>query len=449
MAYKQQTIGLIIRLALILAVMMCIPLATTYVESGQLFFTYLAVAMLLIALTSELIFFLNRINRELTRFLEHIRNREFKVRFNEDASKGARKKLYKSFNEVLQIYGDIRIEREMHFRFLEHIIELIEVGIIVFDSEGKVVLANTASENISGIPALRSWSHFMKKSPALCNAIGSIERSKQILFNTLAIQVSKTRMLTESYSLMTLQDVGGMVDQKETGAWIRLLRTLNHEIKNSVTPVCSLADTLMMILHNEQGQLKTLEELDSQNLSDINLAVETLQQRSNSLLSFIEAYQTLAKIPVPEPESLTCSSLLEDMRSLLASECMLAGIKLQIKPTERGLKIRADRGLIEQVLINLVRNSMEALMECRDPEILLSAEGSVDKISILVTDNGPGIEQSILEDVFVPFFSTKSKGSGIGLSLVRQVMRLHGGDVQIASSPTKGTQVCLTFHSSH
>lgn len=446
MAYKTHTLGLIIRLILILAVMMCIPLASSHVEPGQLIFTYLVLALILIILTVELASFLNRTLRELTRFLEHIRNRDFNLKFNVQESRGARKKLYKTFNEVMQVYSDIRIEKEVHFRFLEHIIELIEIGIIVFGQDGNVVLANTAAGNFCGVPSLRSWEQLMKKNPALHKAIGSLESSKQILFESLAIQVSKTRMLEESYSLVALQNVKGMVEQKETGAWIKLLRTLNHEIKNSVTPISSLADTLILILQDEEGHYKSIRDLDQQNLADIITSAETLQQRSKSLHTFIDEYHKLTRIPVPDPQVFSCNTILEDIRSLFRSECESKGIDLHLNLAEKKLKIRADRGMIEQVLINLVQNSIEALTESPDPEILLSAHRSGDSIVIELADNGAGIEPYILEDIFVPFFSTKSKGSGIGLSLVRQIMRLHGGDVQIHSSPGKGTHVRLSFH---
>jgi nitrogen fixation/metabolism regulation signal transduction histidine kinase len=394
----------------------------------------------------ELVFFLNRTIRELTQFLDHIRNKDFNVRFNEQESKGSRKELHKTFNEVLQVYSDIRIEKEVHFRFLEHIIELIEIGIIVFDRDGNVVLTNTAAGNFSGVPSLRSWKQLVKRNPALSEAIGSLESSKQVLFESLAIQVSKTRMLEESYTLVSLQDVKDVVEQKETGAWNKLLRTLNHEIKNSVTPISSLADTLVMILQDERGRYKPIKDLDQQNLTDIITSAETLQQRSRSLHAFIDEYHKLTRIPVPDPQIFSCNSILEDIRSLFRSECESKGIYLRLNLSAKNLEIRADRGMIEQVLINLVRNSLEALTERPDPEILLSANKSGDKIIIELADNGAGIDQNILEDVFIPFFSTKSKGSGIGLSLVRQIMRLHGGDVQINSAPGKGTLVSLSFH---
>lgn len=449
----RHTIWLIVRLILILAVMMSIPLASSFVESNQLIFTYLVIALILIFQVIELVFFLNRSNRELTRFLEHIKNRDFNLQFNEKESRGARKKLHKTFNEVLETYKDIRIEKEVHFRFLEHIIELIEIGIMVFDQNGNVVLVNTAAENLIGVPSPQTWEKIKKKNPEFVASVGSIENSGHTLFeskipgtaNRLAIQVSRTRMLEDSYSLMAIQDIKGMVEQKETGAWIRLLRTLNHEIKNSVTPISSLTDTILMILQNEDGQYKSIDEISPQNLSDIITSMETLQLRNKSLHAFIEEYHKLTRIPAPDPEMILCETLYKETAAFFKSELLKRGIMLILDVKEKDQEIKADRQLIEQVLINLVKNSMDALEDRPNPGITLASDCSSDKVTLSVSDNGAGIDDEILEDIFVPFYSTKSHGSGIGLSLVRQIMRLHGGNVKVTSIKGEGTVVSLIF----
>ena len=453
MVYRQHFIWLIVRLLLILGVMMCVPLATSLMGSDQLFFTLLVIGIVLISLSLELYYFLNRTLRELTQFLEHIRNRDFNLHFNEKESKGVRKNLYRTFNEVLEVYREIRIEREVHFRFLEHMIELIEIGIIVFDQQGRVVLGNTAASDLTGIQTLFSWDQMAKKNADFAAEVGSIyisgrvlfEPSKPGLYSRLAIQVSRTRMLEETYSLMTIQDISSVVDQKETGAWISLLRTLNHEIKNSVTPISSLADTLMMILQGEEGRYKTLKELEEENLKDFITSVETLKQRACSLHSFIDEYHKLTRIPAPDPEFFSCASLFAEIQDTFRGEMPAGGAGIKVDERYAGLEIRADRGLIAQVMINLVRNSLDAFENPSKAEILLSCTEFPDEIVIRVSDKGSGIDEDLMEDIFIPFFTTKSNGSGIGLSLVRQIMRLHGGQVRIDSQKGKGTTVSLVF----
>jgi len=437
----------------ILGVMVCVPLCISLVEPGQLIFTLLVIGLMLGALVLELYFYMNRTLRELTQFLEHIRNRDFNLRFNEKESRGDRKNLYRTFNEVLEVYREIRIEREVHFRFLEHMVELIEVGIIVFEQDGGVVLWNTAATNLTGIPALGSWDQMVRKNEEFALQVGSINESGRMLlepakhgsFGRLVVQVSRTRMLEESYSLMTIQDIRSVVDHKETGAWIRLLRTLNHEIKNSVTPISSLADTIMMILKGEGGQYKSLMELEQENLEDIIKSVETLQQRSLGLRSFIDEYHKLTRIPAPDPENFSCASLFREIRDTFHSEMEREGIQLVIEESNTGVEIRADRALIGQVMINLVRNSLDALSGQNNAEILLSCKALPEELQLSVSDNGTGIDEDLMEDIFTPFFTTKTGGSGIGLSLVRQIMRLHGGQIKINSKKGEGTTVCLVF----
>jgi nitrogen fixation/metabolism regulation signal transduction histidine kinase len=332
-------------------------------------------------------------------------------------------------------------------------IELIEVGIIVFEQKGGVVLWNTAAANLTGISALKSWDQLVKKNAAFAAKVGTISESVRVLIepvksgssSRLVVQVSRTRMLEETFSLMTIQDISSVVDQKETGAWIRLLRTLNHEIKNSVTPISSLADTILMILKNEEGQYKSVAELEQENLSDIIKSVETLQQRSLSLHSFIDEYHKLTRIPVPDPVNFSCTSLFREIEDIFRSEMDTEGVRFKIVEEKTGLEIRADRTLIAQVMINLVRNSMDALAGQSDAEILLTCRKLQEEVEIIVSDNGIGIDEDLLEDIFIPFFTTKTHGSGIGLSLVRQIMRLHGGQVRINSQKGKGTTISLVF----
>jgi len=453
MVYKRYSIWLILRLILILGVMMCVPLCISLVEPGQLIFTLLVLGLVLIALTLELFYFLNRTLRDLTQFLEHIRNRDFNLRFNEKESKGVRKNLYRTFNEVLEVYREIRIEREIHFRFLEHMIELIEVGIIVFDKDGEVILWNTAASNLTSISTLKSWEHVGRKNADFAAVVGSLQESRRVLYEPvnsgssgqLVIQVSLTRMLEETYSLMTIQDISSVVDQKETGAWIRLLRTLNHEIKNSVTPISSLADTIMMILKREGGHYKTISELEQENLADIIKSLETLQQRSKSLHGFIDEYHKLTRIPAPDPVTFSCAALFEEIANTFRNELESAGIRLVLDEKKPGMKIRADRGMLVQVMINLVRNSIDAVKDEAEAVIRLSCDQVSKEMLIAVSDSGIGIDVDLLEEIFIPFFTTKISGSGIGLSLVRQIMRLHGGHVRIDSQKGKGTTVCLVF----
>jgi len=453
MAYKQNTLFLVLRLIVILAVMMAIPFFTRFIEKDQLIFTYIVITLILGILVFELIRFTNRSNRELTEFLQHILNRDFNIRFNEDKIRGARKELYRTFNDVLQTYKEIKIEKEVQFRFLDHIVELIEVGIIVLDQNEKVVLINSAAEILSKVTSPGTWEQIRKKNLAFTDAVDAVKGPQRVLCEfksgqetkRLVIHVNRTSMLDEPYTLITFQDIESVAEDMETGAWVRLMRILNHEIRNSITPISSLAETIMMILRHEDGHPKDLHEISSQNLTDIMTSLEALQQRSDNLHQFINDYQQLTKIPAPAPVEIELKPFLEDIHSLFSSEFdkMKIQFKLEIEPETQ--IIRADRNQLQQLLINLVKNSMEALGNIEDPNLKIHSYRKHGQIVVSVSDNGAGIDPEIINEIFVPFYTTKPQGSGIGLSLARQVMRMHGGNIRISSKTGEGTFVYLDF----
>ena len=453
MVHKQNTLFLVLRLMVILAVMMAIPFLTIFIEKDQLIFTYLVIVLILGVLIFELIRFTNRSNRELTEFLQHILNRDFNLRFNVDKARGTRKELYRTFNDVLQTYKDIKIEKEVQFRFLEHIVELIEVGIIVLDQSQKVVLINSSAEALVKVSSPGTWEQVRKKNQAFTDAVDQVKGSQRVLCESksgqqsmrLVIHVNRTSMLDEPYTLVTFQDIGSVAEDMESGAWVRLMRILNHEIRNSITPISSLAETIMMILHHENGLRKELAQLNPQNLSDIHISIEALQQRSDSLHQFINDYQKLTKIPAPVPMKIELQSFIEEIHSLFRTDFDKWKIKFlsEIEPEDQML--RADRNLFQQVMINLVRNGLDALENVINPELVIRSQTKKGSIRISVTDNGAGIDQDILDEVFVPFYTTKPQGSGIGLSLARQVMRMHGGNIWITSRKGEGTTVYLDF----
>ena len=453
MVYKQNTLFLVLRLMVILAVMMAIPFLTRFIEKDQLIFTYVVIVLILGVLIFELIRYTNRSNRELTEFLQHILNRDFNLRFNVDKARGTRKELYRTFNDVLQTYKDIKIEKEVQFRFLEHIVELIEVGIIVLDQSQKVVLINSSAEALVKVSSPGTWEQVRKKNQTFTDAVDQVKGSQRVLCESksgqktmrLVIHVNRTSMLEEPYTLVTFQDIGSVAEDMESGAWVRLMRILNHEIRNSITPISSLAETIMMILHHENGHPKELAQLNPQNLSDIQISIETLRQRSDNLHQFIDDYQKLTKIPAPVPMKIELQSFIEEIHSLFRTDFENRKIKFLSEIEPEVQMLRADRNLLQQVMINLVRNGMDAMENMDNPELVIRSQTEKGSIRISVADNGAGIDQDILDEVFVPFYTTKSQGSGIGLSLARQVMRMHGGNIWITSRKGEGTTVYLDF----
>ncbi len=453
MAYKQNTLFLVLRLMVILSVLMTIPFVTKFIERDQLIFTYIVIALVLGILVFELIRFTNRSNRELTEFLQHILNRDFNLRFNVDEARGARKDLYRNFNDVLQTYKEIKIEKEVQFRFLDHIVELIEVGIMVLDKHDRVVLINSSAEALSAVNSPETWEQVRVKNRTFTDAVDQVKGPQRVLceFKTgqettrLVIHVNRTNMLEEPYTLITFQDLGSVAEDMETGAWVRLMRILNHEIRNSITPISSLTETIIMILQHEDGHLKEIEQISSQNLSDIMTSLEALQQRSNNLLQFISDYQKLTKIPAPSAVEIEMKSFLEEIHSLFRGELEKSNIKFNLEIESESMVIKADRNLLQQVLLNLVKNSIEALEKVKKPLLVIRVLSEGGQHVVNIEDNGTGIDPGIMDEIFVPFYTSKPQGSGIGLSFARQIMRMHGGNIRISSQPGEGTIVYLDF----
>ena len=261
----------------------------------------------------------------------------------------------------------------------------------------------------------------------------------------LVIHVNRTSMLDESYTLITFQDIGSVAEDMETEAWMRLMRILNHEIRNSITPITSLAETIMMILQKEDGRHKELSQINQQNLTDIISSIEALYKRSETLHQFINDYQQLTKVPAPVPANINLKAFMEEIHALFHAEFEKLQIKFSIKIEPEDQMLRADKNLLQQVLINLIKNSLEALKDKGNPQMAIRSKVENGQLIIDISDNGAGIEPGILDEIFVPFYTTKPQGSGIGLSLARQIMRMHGGNLKVTSKPGEGTNVYLNF----
>jgi nitrogen fixation/metabolism regulation signal transduction histidine kinase len=353
----------------------------------------------------------------------------------------------------MQIYKEIKIEKEVQFRFLDHIVELIEVGIMVIDQHEKVVLINSSAEALSEVSSPGTWEQVRKRNPEFADAVDSVKGPQRVLCEfksregtkRLVMHVNRTRMLDEPYTLITFQDIGSVAEDMEAGAWIKLMRILNHEIRNSITPITSLAETIMMILQHEDGRLKELKQLNQQNLSDIIASIEALRIRSENLHQFINDYQQLSKIPAPVPENIDLKPFIEEIHSLFRAELEKWKVKfsLDIEPADQIL--RADKNLLQQVLINLIKNGLEALQDLENPQMAIRSKVDHGRLLIVISDNGTGIEPDILDEIFVPFYTTKPEGSGIGLSLARQIIRMHEGSLKITSKLGEGTIVYLNF----
>jgi len=264
----------------------------------------------------------------------------------------------------------------------------------------------------------------------------------------LAIYVAEFKVANRIIKMATIKNIQSELEENEMESWQKLIRVLTHEIMNSITPIASLTQTLHYLISDvrEKYKLTIAENSDTETIEEIELAIDTIHKRSTGLLSFVESYRDLTRIPNPKYSIFAIKDLFDNLKGLMKEELKKHKIECVTAVTPDNLELSADEQLIEQVIINLIKNAVQALEDTENPRIELKAFlDPYGKIVIQLKDNGQGILPEVLDKVFVPFFSTKPKGSGIGLSLSRQILRLHGGTLTARSEPDVETVFTLKF----
>lgn len=406
-----------------------------------------------LALTSPLVFyqiieflrFQKKTYDEVNQFVEAVHYRDFSRYFDVKHASADIQPLRKGFNEINSTFKVISKEKETQYQYLQKILELVGTGILSYEMEtGEVVWMNESLKNMLQLPYLKTIHSFEKRDSMLFTeiyelrpgeskiAIAHLEKSHfKILLSATAFQTEGKK-----FKLVAFQNVNEALDETESRAWQKLLSVMTHEIMNSVAPISSLAETLK----------KRLTSTDTNTLEDLELGIETIQRRSEGLLKFAETYRNLNKITKLNLQKVYIRELFGNLHQLMAPTFEQKGIELEIILKDTDLMLEADPSLIEQVLINLIVNAIEAVKDQLEPRIILSAEQPLNKKVILkVADNGPGIPEEVLDKIFIPFFSTKKSGSGIGLSLCKQIIMLHRGNIQVQSIEGKGTVFSMQF----
>jgi signal transduction histidine kinase len=328
------------------------------------------------------------------------------------------------------------------------------VGLIAFQKSGEVELINTAAKRLLKVPRLKNIKALESFSKALVDkllklgpkerALVKIDDGGEILH--LSLYSTAFKLGGQIISLVSIQNIQSELEKTEIDAWQKLIRVLTHEIMNSITPISSLASTMNELLNDNLSNLKTEDESERETLDDMQQAVKTIQKRSQGLLHFVDAYRNLTIIPQPNFQVFGIQELFDRVGKLMQTNIKENGINFLVSVEPRTLEVTADPELIEQVLINLLLNALQALENQEDPTIELMARlNDRGRILVQVSDNGPGITSENREKIFVPFFSTKDGGSGIGLSLSRQIMRLHNGTINVHSDPESKTTFFLRF----
>jgi len=425
-------------------------LAAAFILVKGLYIYLLIVLPVVIYALVDMIRFNKKAQQEISQFVESVHYRDFSRHFDVGKAPGELKELRKGFNDINSTFKLISREKETQYHYLQKILELVDTGIISYEQEtGEIIWINESFKNLLGIPYLKTIQSLAKREPVFYDDIINIKAGDNKLVTItrdqqqikILVNISIYKIEDKLYRLLAFQNVSEALDETESKAWQKLLNIMTHEIMNSVAPISSLAETLKNRLQSPQ----IANGVTPGDLEDLELGIDTIKRRSEGLLKFTESYRNLNKITQLDLEPILVCNLLENISSLMLPTLEKKQIELDIIIKDLTLAIDIDINLVEQVLINLLINAVEAVKDNEGPRIVLSAEAQNNKVFIKVSDNGTGMSLELLDKIFIPFFSTRKTGSGIGLSLCKQIMLLHKGNIQVQSAEGKGSVFMLQF----
>ena len=440
--------GLLARVLLLLAALA----GSNYAALHQAYGWALLALGLLLALAISLTRYLTRGQRALADFVLALKYRDFSRHYLPGSAAASGPALHAALNQVSATFRELRAEKEAQFQYLQTILALLDTGIVSYNATGKVAWANDTFRQTLHLPVLQTMQALEKRHPAFYAAIGRVVPGQPAVVQltvgaqVLQLLLSATRFQVrgEAFTLLAFKNVSQTLADTETEAWQKLLRVMTHEIMNSVAPIASLANSLHhhMQLTQQAGPAAASAEL----LDDVRTGLHIIQQRGEGLLRFAKVYRDFSTLAPPQRTRLAVQELLQATGRLLAKQVAEQGIRLAITVQPSHLLIFADGQLLQQVLLNLVLNAAQAVAEVPSPRIDLRAFAEESgQVIITVQDNGCGIPTDLFDSIFIPFFTTRPSGSGIGLSLAKQIMQLHQGSIQVRSAAGEGSVFQLWF----
>jgi len=422
-------------------------LAASALLMGWIFFGFNAlivgffIAVIFIFQVVEMINFLNRTNTKIAFFFDAIRNDDSTLNFPVTTGNKSLNELNASLNKVNELIKNIKFELQEQEQYFKTILEHVSIGIISFNEKGNIYLSNTAAKNLLGHEHLTHINQISQIDRKLYSVIKELQAGDRKLVSftgktgnvQLSLKSTLFKTAQDTFQLVAIQDIKNELEIKELESWIKLIRVLTHEIMNTVAPITSLSQTILQYFKNLDGQMPS-EKIIGNTIKGL----EVINERGTGLIGFVETYRKLTRIPQPDKKLISVEQLFENTITLIKYELENVNIQINWKINPPDLEIFADKKQISQVLINLLKNSMEALKSKVDGKIMLNGEiNNNGRALISVTDNGPGISEDLMDKIFIPFFTTKESGSGIGLSLSRQIMQMHGGMLKVESNPQK------------
>lgn len=447
---KSYQINIIIRITLIIIV----SIVTGWMlNSDTPLYNTLTAMLLAIIIAINLAWYINNVNRKINYFFDAVLNEDYSATFSKNKGDKLINKLNQNLQRINEHIENIRLETINQEKYFEALIEHISVGIMSISDEGFVVNANDNLKRLLGLKQLTHIRQVEKTDKQLTKLIESIKPNDERTITTknaegsitILVRASSFRSSNQRLKLISMQDIKKELDQKELDSWLKLIRVLTHEIMNSIAPVTSLSENLCNQFIKQEEPIST-NEIDEALINRTIQGLKVIQEQGQGLTRFVETYRKLTRLPKPKAKEINVKSLFEEIITLFKSAIIDNKIEIAYSLTNDDQTINADKNQISQVLINLLKNAAVAIADIPKPLIKLSCKtNELNQIEISVIDNGQGIAPDLIDEIFVPFFTTHENGNGIGLSISKQIMLMHKGNIKVKSIPNKETILSLIF----
>ena len=445
-------INVLVRVVLIVLTCVGLGIILQHIDRGY-YFTLAGVAFLILLQTWLLVQKVNKTNTDLENFFSSVQDHDSSIRFYEHSKNDSFGKLHEKMNNVNTVIQNVRIENERTSQFLQSIVDHVDIGLLSFDMDGMIGIYNKAAKRYISIQQPWRLSSLQTHDDELFRILNTIKPGQEILYKmkinnilqSILIKSAGLKFENRVIKLVSFQDITNELDKKELDSWQKLVRVLTHEIMNSISPITSLTNVISGYFKKKDKENPVaLGEIDANIVSKTLSGLNTIEETGKGLLDFVDKYRSLTSLPKPNLSNFTIDGLFMKCKLLMESN-MPDNIKIVTSLYPANISLVADYAQIEQILINLIKNAMDAISERKDGIIRLIASNADNGTLIQVEDNGTGISDDIIEDIFIPFYTTKENGSGIGLSLSKQIMQNHNGTISVNSEVNKGTKITLKF----
>lgn len=416
--------------------------------------SYIALFLMVVLLVGQvlsLITFINSTNRKIAYFFDAIRNEDFTLRFPEQVTIKSFKELNQSLNRVNGLIQEVHLQLQIRENYYQEILKQANIGIMTFNQKGHILFSNPTLEKLLNYSPLNHIKQLNQIDKGLYDIFKPFEPFERKLFQLtnereqkqLALKCTPMTMDKKPLLLAVAQDIHHELDEKETDSWVKLIRVLTHEIMNTITPITSISDSILR--HFRSIAADNSQSIDKELMTSSIRGLKVIRDQGGDLMEFVQSYRSFLNVPKPDKTLIKAHKLFEKARVLTSKEAN-ENTRINWSILPNGLQLFVDEKQITQVLINLVKNAAHSLEETENGDIHVTASiDRNDRKYIEVKDNGPGIPEDLVDEIFVPFFTTKDKGSGIGLSLSKQIMQRHGGSLKLHSEPGRETTFTLLF----